>query len=84
MSTGNPRQGSSSALPPGLANDPFSYRVTASGELRVFRGGRTVTVLRGTSAERTLARLGRDPQQDQQVLARVTGNYRRGTERGRV
>ncbi|TDP95890.1 hypothetical protein EDF62_0584 [Leucobacter luti] len=74
----------SSGLPPGLANDPFSFRVTASGELHVLRGGRTVTVLRGSSAERTRARLGRDLEHDQQVLARATGNYKRGTERGRV
>ncbi|WP_449281331.1 hypothetical protein [Leucobacter sp.] len=68
-------------LPPGLADDPFAYRITKSGEVHVTRGGRAIVVVRGASAARLAARLGRDPVQDQQLLARATGNYRRGNER---
>lgn len=68
-------------LPAGLASDPFDYRVLASGEVHVTRGGRVVTVVRGKAAERLLARLGESAAQDQQLLARVTGNYKRGNER---
>jgi hypothetical protein len=38
-------------------------------------------VVRGAAAERLAARLGRDPVRDQHLLARVTGNYKRGNER---
>jgi len=68
-------------LPDGLADDPFAYRITKSGEVQVSRGGRMVTVVRGAEARRLEARLGRDDSADQQLLARVTGNYKRGNER---
>jgi hypothetical protein len=64
----------------GLADDPFSYQVTKSGEVRISRGGRVVVTLRGAQADRVVARLGAGDEADQQLLARVTGNYRRGTE----
>ncbi|BCJ25993.1 hypothetical protein [Actinocatenispora sera] len=67
----------------GLADDPFSYQVTKSGEVRISRGGRVVVTLRGAQADRVVARLGAGDEADQQLLARVTGNYRRGTERRR-
>lgn len=70
-----------SGLPGGLADDPFTFRIAKSGEIRIDRGGRTVTVVRGRAADRLAARLGQDPVQDQHLLARATGNYRRGTER---
>lgn len=68
-------------LPPGLADDPFEYRTVKSGEIRIDRGGRTVTVVRGKAADRLAERLGHDPERDQYLLARATGNYRRGNER---
>ncbi|MEV0839533.1 hypothetical protein AB0I55_08225 [Actinocatenispora sera] len=67
----------------GLIADPFSYQVTKSGEVRISRGGRVVVTLRGAQADRVVARLGAGDEADQQLLARVTGNYRRGTERRR-
>src|SRR5690606_38585761 len=64
-----------------LDDDPFDYEVTKQGLLRIFRGGREVTRLGGPAAERVLARLGASADSDQQVLARATGNYKRGNER---
>ena len=69
-------------LPPGLRDDPFDYRIAKSGEVRISRGGRVVTVVRGAEAARLAGRLGESEAQDQQLLARVTGNYKRGNERG--
>ncbi|YAL83979.1 hypothetical protein ACMYYO_03995 [Dermacoccaceae bacterium W4C1] len=66
----------------GLSDDPFDHTVTASGEVRISRGGRVVTVVRGARARALLGKLGRGADSDQQVLARVTGNYKRGNERG--
>ena len=65
-----------------LEENPFDWRVTKNGQVLVFRGGRVVTTVRGAAAARLLARLAdADDEQAQQVLARATGNYRRGNER---
>ena len=69
------------SLPEGLRDDPFDHAVTKSGDVRVFRGGRVVTVVRGAEAARLVARLGASDAGDQHLLARVTGNYKRGNER---
>jgi hypothetical protein len=58
----------------------FSFEERKSGEIVITRGGRTVATLRGPAVarfRRLAERLG-----EQQALARVTGNYRRGNERG--
>lgn len=56
----------------------YSYRVRNSGEVSIERDGREVSVLRGTAVTRFLDDLQRkDPQQ---VMARITGNYKRGNE----
>ena len=57
----------------------FSFAVRSSGEVAISRDGRVVTVLRGDPALRFLRRVeSGDPQQ---LMARATGNYRRGNER---
>lgn len=62
----------------GLQDDPFSYRVTKSGEVRI---GRVVVAVRGAQAQRLIANLGASDESDKQLLARVTGNDKRGNER---
>ena len=65
-----------------LAEDPFAYRVTKEGRVRIERGGRTVTVVAGKDALTLASKLAvADPVGVQQLLARATGNYRRGNER---
>jgi hypothetical protein len=65
-----------------LESDPFDHRVTKDGRVLVSRGGRTVAVLAGPSAARLVTRLaGADEPARQHLLARATGNYRRGNER---
>ncbi len=57
----------------------FEYRVRKDGEVVIHHHGHQATVLRGKAAVRFLADLERkDPQE---VMARATGNYRRGNER---
>jgi hypothetical protein len=57
----------------------FTYRTRKSGAVVIERDGGEVTVLRGSAATRFLEDVERrDPQE---VMARVTGNYRRGNER---
>ena len=74
-----------SARPSGddaLAADPFEWRVTRSGTVIVLRGGRQVVTVGGAAAAKLAAQLARaDERAAQQLLARATGNYKRGNER---
>ena len=62
-------------------DDPFDYRITKSGMLIISRGRRTVMELGGKKAAALIPKLGRSHDSDQQLLARVTGNYCHGNER---
>ncbi|MEV0720520.1 hypothetical protein [Asanoa sp. NPDC050611] len=56
----------------------FSYDERADGSVVIFHHGRAATTLRGGRAAEFLAEVEADPQG---VMARWTGNYRRGNER---
>lgn len=59
----------------------FDYEVQG-GEVVISHHGRRATVLRGNAAARFLDDVeGGDETADQELMARVTGNYRRGNER---
>lgn len=63
----------------GGSAEGFEYRVRNDGDVVIHHHGRQATVLRGNAALRFLADVERkDPQE---VMARVTGNHRRGNER---
>jgi hypothetical protein len=57
----------------------FSYERRTDGSVIVWHDGRRAAVLRGARAEQFLAELGHGDEQT--VMARWTGNYRRGNER---
>ncbi|GAA1912401.1 hypothetical protein [Nocardioides hwasunensis] len=57
----------------------FDYDVRG-GEVVITHHGRRATVLRGGAASRFLADVA-DGDDEQELMARVTGNYRRGNER---
>lgn len=60
----------------------FSYRIGRDGEIAIYRAGRVVTTLRGRAALLFLADVeGAPGDAQQQAMARVTGNYKRGNER---
>ena len=60
----------------------FSWVDGGTGEVRLRRGGAVVTVLRGARAAEFLAEVeGLDDDGAQQLMARWTGDYRRGNER---
>jgi N-methylhydantoinase A/oxoprolinase/acetone carboxylase beta subunit len=57
----------------------FTYTARKNGEVVITHEGRQATVLRGEQARKFLDQVKtRDPQQ---LMARVTGNYKRGNER---
>ncbi|NYE38948.1 hypothetical protein F4692_004103 [Nocardioides cavernae] len=63
------------------APEGFDYDVRG-GEVVISHHGRRATVLRGTAAARFLDDVGDgDSSSDQELMARATGNYRRGNER---
>ena len=59
----------------------FDHEVRG-GEVVISHHGRRATVLRGNAAARFLAEVeDADESDGQELMARVTGNYRRGNER---
>ena len=66
----------------GLEDRSFAYRARADGTVVVTYRGRAATTLRGKAATRFLARVsGAEEDTAQHVMARVTGNFKRGNER---
>ncbi|MCW6008013.1 hypothetical protein K1W54_26225 [Micromonospora sp. CPCC 205371] len=61
------------------APEGFEYTTRAGGEVIITHRGRPATTLRGDRAARFLAEV--DDDDPQEVMARWTGNYRRGNER---
>jgi hypothetical protein len=60
----------------------FRYRAAKRGEVFIHHRGRLATTLRRTAAEGFLLEVdGASIAEQQQIMARVTGNYRRGNER---
>ncbi len=67
----------------GLDDDPFDWRTTADGTVFVSRRGRQVVVVGGAAGRTLSAQLETaSDTRAQQLLARATGNYKRGNERG--
>ena len=60
----------------------FRHRRRKSGEVEVLHHGRLAATLRGPDAADFLAELLRcSDAEQQQLMARLTGNYKRGNER---
>ena len=60
----------------------FTYRVRKSGEVEIFHHGRLASTLRGNEAgDFKQEASDQGSPEAQQLMARVTGNYKRGNER---
>jgi hypothetical protein len=66
-----------------LEGEPFAYRVTKDGQVRISFEGRPVTVVAGPRATRLAAALrdAPDPMAVQLLLAKATGHFKHGNER---
>ena len=65
-----------------LTGEPFSYAIRSDGSIVIRYHAAPVTILRGKSAERFVARATTaDAAGAQQLMARATGNFKRGNER---
>ena len=61
------------------APEGFTYRLRKNGDVELLHDGRLAGVLRGAAAARFLVDVvSGDPQE---LMARLTGNYKRGNER---
>ncbi len=70
------------ADPDPLAERPFSWQSRADGTIVILYHDAPVTLLRGQRALRFRDRVAAaDPAMAQQVMARATGNFKRGNER---
>ena len=68
--------------PDPLGSMPFSYATRADGSIVISYHTAPVTILRGRSAERFATRIAdADAAGAQQLMARATGNFKRGSER---
>ncbi len=60
----------------------FSYRLRKNGDVEILHHGRLACTLRGTDAVDFLQEAPDDQSADaQELMARITGNYKRGNER---
>ncbi|GHG01736.1 hypothetical protein GCM10017783_12490 [Deinococcus piscis] len=67
-----------------LQDGHFDYRQQKNGCVVVTWYGKPVTTLAGQEAQRFLTKIeGLDTHAAQLVMARVTGNFKRGNEKGR-
>jgi hypothetical protein len=60
----------------------FTYRLRKNGDVEIFHRGRLASTLRGNDAEDFKQEAGEEGSAEaQQLMARVTGNYKHGNER---
>ena len=78
MGASTPKNASSKNVPSG-----FDWTRRKSGDVVITHHGREATVLRGVKADRFVADLGATDDDGQALMARLTGNYKRGNERNR-
>lgn len=66
-----------------LGDEPFNYRVTKDNTVFLEYNGRQVKVLKGTEAEKFLKRIcvADNTTEEQLIMAKITGNFKRGNER---
>lgn len=66
-----------------LETEPYAWRSMKDGTVFVSRDGRAATTVRGPAAATLLTKLREAPdaRSEQLLLARVTGNFKRGNER---
>jgi len=73
----------SSSNASGTGDLRFTYRTRKNGDVEVLHHGKRASTLRGADAHRFLAELREAGHggHGQQLMARLTGNYKRGNER---
>lgn len=67
-----------------LDEEPFSYQESRDGKVFLYWHGRQVVLLKEEAAKRFLSRMaGKEGKEAQLIMAKATGNFKRGNEKGR-
>ena len=65
-----------------LEDSPFEYRKYKNGNVSVFYNSKEVTILKDKDAQKFTARIESASEQEaQMIMAKITGNFKRGNER---
>ena len=65
-----------------LDEEPFEYRKLKDNKVQIYWNNKPVLLLKGTEALKLLTKLeNSEGRQTQLILAKVTGNFKRGNER---
>lgn len=65
-----------------IEDEAFSYKIRKDNKLFIYYYGKQVMVLTGTRAVKLIEELEfADEEEEQYLLARITGNFKRGNER---
>ncbi|MCB0516469.1 MAG: hypothetical protein R2798_09810 [Chitinophagales bacterium] len=65
-----------------LDDNPFEYQILKDQKLQIFWQGKLVLFLKGAKAEDLIKKLAvADALEQQLILAKVTGNFKRGNEK---
>lgn len=65
-----------------LEDSPFDFRRYKNGNVSVFWNNKEVTILKGANAQKFLADIETADEFEKQLLmAKITGNFKRGNER---
>lgn len=59
----------------------FDYQITKAGKVLIYWQGQLVTTLANQRAAKFLRQIEAEDADEQQLLARYTGNFKRGNER---
>ncbi len=65
-----------------IEDSQFDYEVTKANKVLIYWHNKLVTILAGTHAQKFLRQInGLDQEKTQLIMARFTGNFKRGNER---
>ncbi|MGZ9583769.1 hypothetical protein [Paenibacillus marinisediminis] len=65
-----------------LSEEVFSYKTTKDNKVFIYWKGKQVTILSGKASDKFLKAIeGKDHKETQLVMAKITGNFKRGNEK---
>ncbi len=65
-----------------LDEEPFSYKITKDNKIFIYWNGKQASILKGKESEQFLLKIqDKDIKEVQLIMAKVTGNFKRGNEK---
>ncbi|THE12711.1 hypothetical protein E1I69_09965 [Bacillus timonensis] len=67
-----------------LSEEPFTYQITKKGMVMIYYAGKQIKIIKDREAERLITKI-KEVEDDnikiQLLLAKITGNFKRGNEK---